>query len=306
MADARHMRRKEKLMALFARHGMSPRIRWGQNFLLDKNQVNFIARTGEANNNDIILEVGPGTGFLSKELAKTGATLLACELDHGMAGIVLDEMKDFPNFFLMEADILASKSEINPEVTARLKEMYEARGGYLKCISNLPYSAGTPFSANIFESELPWHSGVYLLQLEVTQRMVAKPGSKEYGSLSIKTAIGAKKAKIMRKVPPTVFWPRPNVDSGVIKIEFKPLEERMSIPWQNLRRVCVSIFNSRRKSLRNALKGLIPKEDVLAFIDDLGFDPGIRGQKLTPEEFLACAVKLGEYEAGKGGRSGKK
>ncbi len=299
MADARHLRRKEKLMALFERHGMSPRIRWGQNFLLDKNQVNFIARTGMANNEDIILEVGPGTGFLSKELAKTGATLLAVELDHGMAGLVGAEMKGFPNFYLMEADILASKSEINPEVLNRLREMYEARGGNLKCISNLPYSAGTPFSANIYESDLPWHSGVYLLQLEVTERMVAKPGSKNYGSLSIKTALGAKKAKIERKVPPQVFWPRPKVDSGVIRIEFKPLEERMAIPWSDLRRVCVSVFNSRRKSIRNALKGLIDKKDVLTFLGDLEIDPEIRGQKLTPEQFLKCAEHLKVYEDSK-------
>ncbi len=297
MADARHLRRKEKLMALFERHGMSPRVRWGQNFLLDKNQVNFIARTGEVSEQDIILEVGPGTGFLSKELAKAGATILAVELDHGMAGLVADEMKDFPNFFLMEADILARKAEINPDVLERLREMYKLRGGNLKCISNLPYSAGTPFSANIFESDLPWHSGVYLLQLEVTERMIAKPGSKHYGSLSIKTAIGAKKAKIERKVPPQVFWPRPKVESGVIRIEFKSVEERMAIPWVNLRRVCVAIFNSRRKSIRNALKGLIAKDDVLQFLADAGIDPEIRGQKLPPEQFLKCAELLIEYES---------
>ncbi len=297
MADARHMRRKEKLMALFERHGMSPRVRWGQNFLLDKNQVNFIARTGEVSEQDLILEVGPGTGFLSKELARAGATILAVELDHGMAGLVADEMKDFPNFFLMEADILARKAEINPEVLDRLREMHKLRGGNLKCISNLPYSAGTPFSANIYESDLPWHSGVYLLQLEVTERMIAKPGSANYGSLAIKTAIGAKKAKIERKVPPQVFWPRPNVESGVIRIEFKPVEERMAIPWINLRRVCVAVFNSRRKSIRNSLKGLIRKDDVLKFLADAGIDPEIRGQKLLPEQFLRCAELLGEYES---------
>ena len=296
MVQARHLRRKEKLMALFERHGMSPRIRWGQNFLLDKNQVNFIARTGEACSDDIILEVGPGTGFLSKELASTGATVFAVELDQGMAGIARAEMKEFPNFFIMEADILKGKSAINPEVLDRLKEMYETRGGNLKCISNLPYSAGTPFSANIYESDLPWHSGVYLLQLEVTERMVAKPGTKNYGSLSIKTALGAKKAKIERKVPPQVFWPRPKVDSGVIRIEFKSVEQRMAIPWKEVRRVCVAVFNSRRKSIRNALKGLIPKKDVLGFLEDVGIDPDIRGQKLEPEVFLEIAKKLIVYE----------
>lgn len=291
MGDPRHTRRKEKLMLLFERHNLRPSSRRGQNFLLDKNQVNFIARTGEAAAGDIILEVGPGTGFLSKELAATGATVLACELDKGMANIVKDEMKSYPNFILMEGDILESKTVNNKEVMDRLREMHKARPGNLKCISNLPYSAGTPFAANIITSDLPWHSGVYLLQLEVAQRMVAKAGTPAYGALSIRTALGGK-AKIERKVPPQVFWPRPNVASAVLRVVFNPLEERMSMPWLEIREFCVAIFNSRRKSIRNALKGLIPKEHVLDFLEAAGIDPAIRGQKVEPEKFLAMANEL--------------
>lgn len=288
MGDYRHEKRKEKLMALFERHNLRPQIHRGQNFLLDKNQVNFIARTGEAAAGDLILEVGPGTGFLSHELAETGATVLAVEIDRGMAMLARAAMKDYPNFFLIESDILDGKSGISPVVLARIQEMLDARPGRLKCIANLPYSAGTPFAANVFESPLPWHSAAYLLQYEVGQRLVAQPGTQAYGSLSIKAALGGK-VKIARKVPPTVFWPRPKVDSAVIKIVFNSAEERMKIPWRPLRLLCVAVFNSRRKSIRNALKGIVEKHEVLGFLEEAGVDPDKRGQDVPPEKFLRMA-----------------
>lgn len=290
MADDRQMKRKEKLMSLFDRYGLRPSSQRGQNFLLDKNQVNFIARTGEAQAGDIILEVGPGTGFLSEELAATSATILAVEFDHGMAKIARGVMKDYPNFFLIEADILAGKNNVNPEVLEKLAEMLTTRPGRLKCISNLPYSAGTPFAANLFESSLPWHSGVYLLQYEVGQRLCALPGTPHYGALAIKAALGGK-VKIERKVPPQVFWPRPRVDSAVVRVVFNPVEERLSLPWWELRRMCMAAFSSRRKNIHNALKGFIPKEETMAFLERSGIDPEVRGQDLTPEQFLAMALE---------------
>lgn len=296
MADYRQEKRKEKLIALFERHNLRPQVHRGQNFLLDRNQVNFIARTGGAEPGDLILEVGPGTGFLSRELAATGATVLAIELDRGMAMIAREEMAEFPNFFLIEGDILAGKSGINAEVLARLQEMLAARPGRLKCIANLPYSAGTPFAANVFESPLPWHSATYLLQYEVGQRLVAKPNTAAYGSLSIKAALGGK-VKIARKVPPQVFWPRPKVDSAVVHIEFNSPQERMLIPWRALRLLCVAVFNSRRKSVRNALKGIVEKERTLEFLELCGVNPDVRGQAIAPDQFLTMARKFPEFSA---------
>ena len=281
-------------MALFQRHGLRPSAQRGQNFLLDKNQVNFIARTGEAHAGDIILEVGPGTGFLSEELAATGATICAVEYDHGMARIARAQMKEYPNFFLMEGDILAGKNGINPLALEKIREMYEARPGPLKCISNLPYSAGTPFAANMFESDLPWHSAVYLLQYEVGQRLCAEPGSAHYGSLAIKAALGGR-VKIERKVPPQVFWPRPKVESAVIRVVFNSVEQRLAIPWRELRQTCMAAFNSRRKSIRNALKGIVAKERTLEFLELCGVNPEMRGQDIAPELFLKMAREFPAY-----------
>lgn len=297
MGNPRHLRRKEKLMRLFDKHGLRPHTRRGQNFLLDKNQVLFIARCGEVQAGDIVLEVGPGTGFLTSELLPTGATVLAVELDHGLAQLVRGEFADAPNLILMEGDILAGKNEINPDVLARLQAILEARpGATLKAVSNLPYSAGTPFTANLFHTALPWSRAVFLLQLEVAERLVAAPGTPAYGALSIVAQLGGR-VRIERKVPPQVFWPRPKVASAIVGIDFYPVEQRLSIPWKPMRRVTVAVFNSRRKNLRNALKGLFGKEDVDARIAEAGLDPEIRGEQLPAEGFLALAHVLERHEA---------
>lgn len=297
MGNPRHLRRKEKLMRLFDKHGLRPHTRRGQNFLLDKNQVLFIARCGEIEPGDVILEVGPGTGFLTAELLPTGATVVAIELDHGLATLLHAEFAEAPNLILMEGDILAGKNEVNPDVLARLQSVLDARpGATLKAISNLPYSAGTPFTANLFKTPLPWSRAVFLLQLEVAERLVAAPGTRAYGALSIVAQLGGR-VRIERKVPPQVFWPRPKVASAVVCIDFFPPEQRMALPWKSMRRVTVAIFNSRRKTLRNALKGLFPKDEVDAWIAEAGLNPELRGEELPAEGFLTLARVLDRHEA---------
>lgn len=295
MTAPRHQRRKEKLLALFASHGIQATTKMGQNFLLDRNQVRFIARQGEVGPEDVVLEVGPGTGFLSQELAPTGATILACEFDHKLAAVARDVMKEYPNFILIEGDILAGKNRINPEVLERLEALVAARGPgtRLKSVSNLPYSAGTPFAANLFSSPLPWTRAAFMLQLEVAERLVAKPGTSAYGNLSIIAALGGK-AKIARKVPPQVFWPRPRVASAVVTIDFRPPAERLQYPWRALRRVTTAIFGARRKRLRNALKGVIPKASVDEALERLELDPEGRGEAMAPDRFVALATLVAE------------
>ncbi len=289
----RHLRRLERLKRQFEELGIRPRIRMGQNFLLDKNQVNYIAGCGRLSGEDVVLEVGPGTGFLSQVMAATGCTVFAVELDRKLLAMARAATRDFPNVVFMQGDILAGKSSINPEVLERLEELMRLRGPEtrLKTVSNLPYSAGTPFVANLFSSPLPWARAVFLLQYEVAERMVAGPASRAYGSLSIVGALGGR-VKLERKVPPQVFWPRPRVASAVVSIDFLSMEERMKIPWKALRRVCVGVFNSRRKTLRNALKGLFEPERVAGIAAANNLDLSRRGSDMTPSEFLLLAREL--------------
>ncbi len=294
MPNYRHLRRLDKLKALFEKVGIRPHSKMGQNFLLDKNQVMYIARVGALEPRDLVLEVGPGTAFLTQELAPSGATVLCVELDHKLLEIAREETKHFPNVIIMQGDILERKNEINYEVVEKIRELLELRGPgtVLKSVSNLPYSAGTPFMANMFSSPLPWSRAVFLLQHEVAQRVTASPGTAAYGTLSITAALGGK-ATIERKVPPQVFWPRPRVTSAVLAIDFNSVEERMKLPWKELRQVTSAIFRARRKNLRNAFKGIVEKEETDVITARMNLDPEIRGEMLTPEQILAITREVG-------------
>ncbi len=141
----------ERLRRQLDRAGVRPSTRRGQNFLLDNNQLGFIADTGRLSPFDVILEVGPGTGLLTKYLARSGALVLAVELDYGLLPIAREETEKYPNVFYIEGDILAGKNRINPDVTARLEELVKVKADLLraevgeekaiprlKCVSNLP------------------------------------------------------------------------------------------------------------------------------------------------------------------------
>ncbi len=292
----------QKLRARLNRAGIHPSTRRGQNFLLDGNQLRFIAETGRVGPRDVILEVGPGSGFLTRRLAKSGGLVLGVELDHGLLPLAQEETAGLPNVFYYEGDILAGKNRINPEVVARLEELLalknkaladegKTEAAVLKSVSNLPYSAGTPFVMNALASPLPWQLGVFLLQLEVAERMVAPPGGKNYGALSIATALGSDSA-IERTVGPRSFWPPPKVESAVIVVRFRPVEERMALPWYELRAVTNAVFGSRRKILKNALKGLFPDRNIAEMLTALRISPECRGETMTPEQFLLIAREV--------------
>lgn len=293
----------KKLRARLDAAGIRPSTRRGQNFLLDPNQLRFIAEAGEPTPGDVVLEVGPGSGFLTRRLALSGAIVLAVELDHGLLPVAREETEGLPNVFYIEGDILAGKNRLNPDVTAKLEELLRLKDGLrLKSVSNLPYSAGTPFIMNALASPLPWTTGIFLLQLEVAERIVAPPGGKNYGSLSIAAGLASETA-IERPVSPKCFWPRPNVESAVIRMNFKPAAERMAIPWTRVRAVTNAVFGSRRKILKNALKGLFSGRggddgsgaNAGGLLARLGIDPESRGERLSPEQFLAIANALPEH-----------
>lgn len=286
------MAKIDALKKRLAAAGLRPSIARGQNFLVDANIVRAIAAAGTPGPEDIVLEVGPGTGFLTTELAQSGARVLAVELDHGLLPLAREAVAAWPNVEFLEGDILAGKNEIHPLALAGLERMLAAApGAHLKSISNLPYSAGTPLVINLLSSPLPWETGVFLLQKEVAQRISAAPGTDSYGAVSIYAALAAR-TQLDRIVPPQSFWPRPKVDSAVIVMHFLPAAQRMALPWAALRAVCGAVFGARRKTLRNALRGCFPDLDISALLSPLGIAPDCRGETLGPEQFLALAQSL--------------
>jgi 16S rRNA (adenine1518-N6/adenine1519-N6)-dimethyltransferase len=277
------------------RLGVKPSVRRGQNFLLDQNQLEFIVETARMDPGDVVLEVGPGSGFLTRRLAKTGALVFSVEIDKGLLPLAMEETRGLPNVVYHLGDILAGKNALNPEAMGKLAELMELKrrqadsAGFsatpvLKSVSNLPYSAGTPFVMNLLASPLPWKTGVFLLQREVGARLCAAPGGREYGTISIAAAL-AGTASVERIVPPAAFWPRPKVDSAVARIEFLPARERAKLPWRGIKRIAAAVFGARRKILKNALKGVYRAREAAEALAEADLDPECRGETLSPREF---------------------
>ncbi|MFT5735009.1 MAG: 16S rRNA (adenine1518-N6/adenine1519-N6)-dimethyltransferase [Planctomycetota bacterium] len=268
-----------------------PSRRFGQNFLLDDNMARAIASDAAApgpNESEtrsledrFVLEIGPGCGFLSVHLAHAGARLLAVEIDPKLAPIARGFLEPYPKAEVIEHDILANKSTLNPEVLARLPE---AGVDWTLC-ANLPYSISGPLLAICSLLPNPPERVSCLVQKEVAERLAAGPGTSEWGPL---TAAFQETYQVSmgRSVPPQLFWPRPKVDSAVFiatrHLALPPLELRK-------RRVLFArkLLERRRQSLRRVLADLRGGEAADAALQALGIDPKRRAETLGLDELRA-------------------
>jgi 16S rRNA (adenine1518-N6/adenine1519-N6)-dimethyltransferase len=284
----------------FEELGIRPRRQLGQNFLLDRNAVEAICRDARVGPLDTVLEVGPGSGLMTTFLGGICGGLVAVEFDTRLAALVREQTAARDNVEIVEGDILERKFALNREALARIDALRERfADGELLSISNLPYSIAVPFMANLAADPRPWARGTFLVQLEEAERAVARPGTDAYGAFSVTVALATREARIARTLPPQVFWPRPRVQSAVLLLQFRPAEERAAIPWKALRRVSAAVFAARRKTLRNAVRGLFAKgerdrADRLIAAADL--DPGARPEALDAGAILAlthAAIEAG-------------
>ena len=256
----------------------------GQNFLIDAGIVQGIVDAAEIEPGDRVLEIGPGIGTLTQGLAEAGAEVTAVELDKKLPAVLAETLKAYENVTIVPGDILKVNS---PAI------MGDAP---FKVAANLPYYITTPILMALLERHLPITRMVTMVQKEVAERMVAGPGSKTYGALSVAVQYYTE-PEIVLNVPPRSFIPAPEVDSVVIacKVRETPavdvMEEKMFF------RVVKAAFGQRRKTLANALcGGGFPKEQVRDAMERAGIDPTRRGETLTLEEFgrLADAFSVQE------------
>ncbi len=248
------------LMAMFKHHGFNPRTDLGQNFLIDLNILEFVVERGRIDQQDVVLEVGAGTGGMTTFLSEQAAEIVSVELDtnmHRLAGFAV-AMCD--NVTLLQADALKNKNNLNPDVMAEVdRALAVDPDRRLKLIANLPYSVATPVVSNLVATEYDWAAMVVMIQLELAERMTAKPGSSDYGSLSVWLQAQCD-VKLLKKVPPTVFWPRPKVTSSVVRL-LPNIEKKKEINdrpfFQDFLR---RLFHQRRKLLRSVLVGMYRKQ----------------------------------------------
>jgi 16S rRNA (adenine1518-N6/adenine1519-N6)-dimethyltransferase len=287
------------LRDLFARNNVAPLHRYGQNFLIDLNIHDLIVDTAEVGPGDVVLEVGPGAGALTALMAGRGAAVVAVDIDPAMARLAAEATAGMPNVRVLNADALAGKNALNPEVVEDVRAgLAAAPGRAFKLVANLPYNIATPIVGNLLvHPELRPARMVVTIQKELADRMLAPPATEAYGALSV-TCQALAEVTIVRVLPPSVFWPRPKVDSAVVKLVPDPARRAAVGDLDWFHSVVRRVFLHRRKSLRGVLHALdrdrLTRPEVDALLASIGLDGGVRAEMLDVEEFRALAVALKE------------
>lgn len=267
-------------------HGFRLRKSLGQNFLIDENTLQRIVEAVELTSTDHVLEIGPGLGTMTQALAARAADVTSIEIDKMLIPILRETLTAYPNTRVVHADALK----------VDLCELYPS-GDTIKVAANLPYYITTPLILKLLTSPVPWSLMVFLVQKEVGDRLLASPGSDEYGHLSVfAQALG--EVELVAKVPRTVFMPPPAVESVVMRIRHRPDHGIADRNWFELTNR--AIFGQRRKTLSKALTTSphwqISADTVTNVLASLGIDPKRRGETLTVREIIALSNALGRQE----------
>jgi 16S rRNA (adenine1518-N6/adenine1519-N6)-dimethyltransferase len=286
------------LKSLFARKGIYPRHRFGQNFLIDLNIHDLIVKTADVKPGDVVLEVGPGAGALTSLMASTGATVVAVEIDPAMAGLTAEATAGMINVRVLNVDALAGKNRLNPEVLDNVRSgLAVSPDRRLKLVANLPYNVATPIIGNLLvHPDLRPERIVATIQLELAQRMMAEPDSDDYGALSVLVR-ALTDFSLVRTLRPGVFWPRPKVDSAVISLIPNEAKRASIGDLEWFHSVVRRVFLHRRKNLRRVLYSLwrdrwADKDAVDTLLDGLGLTGQVRAEAMNVEEHIALAVAL--------------
>jgi len=254
--------------------GFRPSRRLGQNFLLDENMVRAIVRDAAFEPGAFVLEVGAGCGFLSLHLLDAGADLVCVEIDERLLPIVKDLLAPHGAARFLHCDALAGKHALAPEIEAVLPA---DRPWHL--VSNLPYSISGPLLAVLAGHDRPPRTMTVLVQKEVAGRIAGHPGTPAWGPLSIRLQLRYR-PQVVRTVPPGLFWPRPAVDSAVVRLE-RLVPEGDPVELARVDRLVGELFSSRRQSLGRVLTRLAGgREQALAILADLGLEPDRRAETL--------------------------
>ena len=256
------------------------RKRFGQNFLHDQNIIHRIVVCIRPRPGDVLLEIGPGQGAITAELLASGCELNAVELDRDLVSILQAKFGERPNFHLRSGDAL----------NLDLREI--GGGKALRVVGNLPYNISTPLMFHLLKQRECITDMHFMLQKEVVERLCAGPGNRDYGRLSIMAQYFCQIESLFT-VPPGAFSPQPKVQSAIVR-----LTPHATLPWPArsvpaLQLLVRTAFNQRRKTLRNAVQGLLSAQQL----QDLGIDPGARPETLPLSAFVAMSDVMTDLKA---------
>lgn len=249
----------------------------GQNFLVDKNFVDKIVDAADVSGENVI-EIGPGIGTITYEMAKVAKKVVAIEIDDSLIPIIEENMAEFDNFDLIHEDILKADLE---KIVAE-----EFAGESFKVVSNLPYYITTPIIEKLVTSNLPCTDMTIMVQKEVADRMLATEKDKEYSSLSVFVKYYSD-AKKVTNVPKSVFMPQPKIDSTVLKLNLRKYTD--DVDEAKLFSLIHAGFNKRRKTILNSLSDAVEKEKLRLAFEKLGIKNNLRAENLSLDDFISLA-----------------
>ncbi len=276
-----------ELKSVIEMHGFSFSKSLGQNFLIDKNVLDKIVFGSGVDKNSCALEIGPGAGVLTRELAQAAKMVVAVEIDKSLMPLLDYTLGEFDNVTVVCEDVLK----------VDLKKLIDERfgGKPVHVVANLPYYITTPIIMKFLEEEIPVKSLTVMVQKEVADRMAASPGGKDYGALSAAVQFYTV-PKIITKAEPHCFMPQPKVASVVIHLDVQDKPTVEVNDKEKMFAIIKSAFGQRRKTLLNALSKSpyinIGKNSVQSALEEMGLDINIRGEKLSLEQFARLSDLL--------------
>jgi 16S rRNA (adenine1518-N6/adenine1519-N6)-dimethyltransferase len=289
------------LRDLFQARGVRPKSKLGQCFLIDLNLLHLLVRTAELSRDDFVLEIGTGTGSLTVQLAEQAGAVLSVEVDPAFFALAAEAVASCNNVTMVQGDVLRNKNEISPELLTVLEDVRRRSGATrVKLVANLPYVVATPVLGNLLLSPIDIERMVVTVQLEIALRLIAVPGTKEYGALSVFVQALAD-VELVRRLAPTVFWPRPAVASAIVQIRPNEMKRRAVGDRLRFRHFLRDLYAHRRKNLRGALtswpSGRRPREEVDRILSELGIEGTIRAETLDVEQHLRLCAAFAPTES---------
>lgn len=279
---------KRDIQALLNEAGLHPQKRFGQHFLIDGNLMRKLVAAAELRPDDVVLEVGPGTGSLTEELLEQCGHVISVEIDRKLQTLCFARFASSPRFTLIGGDVLERKTALASQVHEVLAARQHELGGRLLLVANLPYQIATPLVMDLLLGDLPVAAMCFTVQAEVADRIIAQPGTKAYGPISIFSQLLTEITRIAR-VPAKAFWPAPQVASAMLKMRV----QRERFPQPAVLRRLVSVvqcgFAYRRKILQSNLRAILPESQLARLDADPAWDLSLRAENLAPTRWLQLA-----------------
>jgi 16S rRNA (adenine1518-N6/adenine1519-N6)-dimethyltransferase len=281
-----------KVKEILAKYNFSTRKALGQNFLIDGNIIEKIVQAADVTDKDLVVEIGTGIGVLTSALAEKASQVVAVEIDQKLKPILSETLAAYDNTEVVFKDAMGVN--FDQLVYEKSSGKYGINAASYKLVANLPYYITTPLIMHMLTNRFNLDTLVLMTQKEVAQRMVAEPGQKDYGALTVAVQYYTE-SDIAFKVPRTVFHPKPEVDSAVIRLKVRKQPPVAVSDEKLFFAVMRAAFGQRRKTLLNALTGSsmnVSKEQWTSILHKINIDPKRRGETLSIKEFALIANEL--------------